>query len=57
LTKIDAREEKRVKNEAFADRFPRRDRKERRKARKERISAREESWLTGHGIPLDTESA
>ena len=47
--------EKRAANAAYAGKFPRRNRKSRRKARKARVIARELAWLVRTGIPRDKE--
>jgi hypothetical protein len=45
--------EKKAANERYADRFPRRRRKDRKKARRERVLARERRWFADSGIPID----
>jgi hypothetical protein len=44
---------KKASNDAYADRFKRRRRKDRKKARKERVIERERRWFEDSGIPID----
>jgi hypothetical protein len=50
LQKIRQSREKRIRNAAYAELYPRRDRAQRRKARRRRVLAREARWLQAHGI-------
>lgn len=45
--------EKQAANERYADRFPRRRRKDRKQARRERVLLREKRWFAESGIPID----
>ena len=45
--------EKKATNDAYKERFPRRKKKDRKKARRERTIAREKRWFQESGIEID----
>jgi hypothetical protein len=50
MQKIHQAREKRARNAAYAELYPRRDRLTRKKARRRRTVAREARWLRTHGV-------